>query len=108
MIIFPCYDGNFGKIGAKLRRADGEKIGEVKSKTIKDTKTGLLYNPDDLGEEIYVCEGEADYIVLKSLGFFSLIGNLGGVGANADKIQKIVKQSGKIICLYDNDKAGFD
>lgn len=108
VIVFPCHDGSFQKIGAKLRRADGEKIGEIKSKTIKDTKTGLLYNPDDFGEEIYVCEGEADYIVLKSLGFFSLIGNLGGVGANADKIQKIVKQSGKIICLYDNDKAGFE
>lgn len=123
-MIFPCYwvDEDTEKIWlvwAKIRRVDGEEI-KFFDKSLKSIwvwkpkwyegklpfSNGIICNPEDLTDEVLIVEGETDYIILKMLWFSSLIGNLGGVSANAEHIQRLVKHRKKIICLYDNDKAG--
>lgn len=106
-MIFPCLDESAAIVGAKLRRVDGEKLGKVKSLTIKGGKTGLLYRPEDLSlDRIIIVEGEADYLVLKLLGFKSVIGNLGGASAGKQAIGALCRNTREIVSFYDSDEAG--
>lgn len=121
VMIFPCYDidnkGNQILCWAKLRRTDWEKIKfwnwYVKSITVWKPKdytwsqvfsTWLLFS--EISEKyVLIVEWETDYIILKMLGFKSVIWNLWWVSANADKIQQLVKKVDKVVCMYDNDPA---
>lgn len=122
-MIFPCYwvDEDSEKlklVWAKLRRADGEEIkffdknlksiGIWKPKWYKGPipfSNGIICRIEDLTDEVLIVEWETDYTILKMLWFSSLIGNLWGVSANAEHIQRLVKHRKRIVCLYDNDKA---
>ena len=56
--------------------------------------------------QVIVCEGEADYLVLRMLGYDNIIGNIGGASACRDIIRDITKHIDKVIIAYDNDVAG--
>jgi len=108
-IIFPELDENNKLIGAKFRRTDGEviprwQLDPVKEGTVKGSKTGLLYSFLD-GNSVIICEWPCDYIVLKFLGFKSVICNLGGVNSNRDKLKQLLKSTKEVISFYDNDPA---
>jgi len=119
VIIFPCLDWDEEKtlIGAKLRRTDWEKFtykgGALKSVSVwkpADYKwkfqfsTGLVY--DKISDDyVIIAEWEADYNILKLLWFDSVIWNEWWVSAWSDKIQKLVKNTKKVISFYDNDPA---
>jgi len=119
VIIFPClnWDDEKTLTGAKIRRTDGEKFiykwWALKSVSIwkpKDYKwefefsTWIIY--DKISDDyVIIVEWEADYAILKILGFESVIWNLWGVSAWADKIQSKVKKVKKVISFYDNDPA---
>lgn len=117
VIIFPCYDQNNKIVWWKLRRVDWEKIKTqnwyIKSVTISKPKdyqgeqifsTWLLYK-EILTDHVLIVEWETDYLILKILGFKSVIWNLWWVSSNAKEIQQLVKNVEKVICLYDNDSA---
>ena len=125
VIIFPCYivdpDILSKKIvWAKLRRCDGEKIimqwdykkSIAVSKPPKEEYSGeipfstwLLFS-EISDDQVLVVEWETDYLILKILWFESVIWNLWWVSSNASEIQKLVKNTKKIVCLYDNDWPG--
>ena len=103
-LIFPCYNEDFELKGVKLRTTDLTKFKDIKSFAVKNT--GLLYNPNDLdNEQIILCEGEVDYMILKILWFTSVIWNLGWVQSNIESIKKLTKEAKVIVSFYDNDKA---
>lgn len=109
-IIFPEYDEFKKLIGAKFRRTDGEVVPRwslepVKEGTVKGSKTGLLYSSLD-ENSVIICEGPPDYVVLKFLGYKSVICNLGWVNSNRDKLKQLLKSTKEIISFYDNDPAG--
>lgn len=105
-IIFPCYDSDWDIIWSKIRRADNEKIWQVKSLALKWWKTWLIYTKEIFeSEEIIICEWEADYLVLKALWFKNVIWNLGWVASWINEIKNLTKKVKSIISFYDNDEA---
>lgn len=121
VIIFPCYDldkdGKKYICGAKIRRCDGEKIwGRLKSVAIGKPKPEVYDGDQEFSTWLWfwkiskkyliVTEGETDELILKILGFSSVVGNYWGVESNSARIQKHTKGVDKIVVLYDNDIAG--
>lgn len=109
-ILFPCLDENKKIVGLKYRRTDGEVIPRgnldpVKEGTVKGSKTGLLFSHLD-EDSVIICEWPCDYIVLKFLGYKSVICNLGGVNSNRDRLKQLLKSTKEVISFYDNDPAG--
>jgi len=117
IIIFPNYNDKKELIWWKIRRCDWEKIISwntyIKSISISKPKdyewtqkfsTWLLFDRINQ-DKVIITEWETDYLILKILWFKSIIWNLWWVWANTTKIQKLVKNVKKIICLYDNDPA---
>lgn len=117
VLIFPCLNAKKEIVWAKLRRCDWEKIlnwdNYVKSIAVSKPKdytwiqkfsTGLLFD-EIWSEYVLIVEWEIDYLILKILWFKSVIWNLWWVATNTDKIQQLVKNVDKIVCMYDNDEA---
>lgn len=103
-IIFPCYNHDFLLKWVKLRTTDLSKFWEVKSLAVNST--GLLYNPWELNnDQIIICEGEIDYMILKIIWFTSVIWNLGWVQSNIESIKILTKECKELVSFYDNDKA---
>ena len=88
---------------------ENEKVGGSKSINVFGSKSGLVYqNLERIksSSQVIVCEGEADYLVLRMLGYDNVIGNIGGASACRDIIRDITKHIDKVIIAYDNDVAG--
>lgn len=110
IIIFPMY-GDIQKtvVGAKLRRCDGDRFplknkSPLKSKTAFGWKSWVLF--DEINkDQMILCEGEADWVILKMLGFKWVIWNLGWVAFWGKLFKSLLKETKTIISFYDNDKA---
>lgn len=107
VLMFPCLDADWKRIGLKLRRVDGKTIRGQKSYAPSWSKTGLLFDKIDDKEAIIV-EWETDYIILRVLGFKSVVWNLGWVSAHRDKLKSLLFSSSRVICLYDSDEAWLE
>lgn len=113
VIAFPMYDAQSKYTGLKYRlfKNDFEKlpkdIGVSKSMTLSRSKSGLMYNGEDIenSEEVLICEGEIDGLSIASLGFKNIVINMGGVMSCMEMIKSVCKDK-KIISFYDNDEAG--
>jgi len=105
VIIFPCMDHNKKIIWAKLRKSDWTKFWTVKSKTIKDSKTWLIYSDLDITKTVYICEWEADYVILKILWFKNVVWNLWWAASNVKMIWKLLIEVKEIVSFYDQDSA---
>lgn len=110
VIIFPCLIDE--KInGAKLRSTDGSpfyfKWEEKKSVAVgKPYGTWILYTK--LSDKyVLIIEWETDYMIMKILGFDSVIMNGWWVQSHTSDIQKKVKDIDKVVSMYDNDSAGI-
>lgn len=103
VLLFPCYDEEGNLIGMKIRRVDGKTIFGKKSYWFG--KTWLIYGNVNK-DTSYICEWEADWIVLQLLWFKNSIGNLWWAHAHKEKIKSLLFESAKVICLYDDDDAG--
>jgi len=106
VFMFPCYDKDWTLVGMKLRRIDGKTIRWKKS--IAVWKTGLLYEWKISWNTVVLVEWEMDYIILRILGYraWTVIGNLGWVQSHRLALKSLLYSTSKIICLYDNDRAG--
>jgi len=109
-ILFPELDEDNQIIWIKFRRTDWEpvprwKLDSIKEWTVKGSKSGLLFSFLD-ENSVIICEWPCDYIVLKFLGYKSVICNLGWVNANREILKKLLKSTKEIISFYDNDPAG--
>ena len=103
VFMFPCYDQNADLIWMKLRRKDGKTIRGKKSLAVG--KTGLLYDQVDTTSAL-ITEWEIDYLILKLLGYPSVIWNLCWVQSGGAMIKSLLAETNKVICLYDNDVPG--
>ena len=111
VLLFPCYlpddEGNKKLVWLKIRRIDGKTIRWQKSIAVKSPcKTWLLYNKLEQQEAIIV-EGETDWLILTLLGYKNVVANLWGVQSHGSNLKKLLAETNKIICLYDNDDAGL-
>ena len=104
VIIFPCYDDK-KIIWAKLRKADWSKFWNIKSKTITWSNTWLIYKNLDFTKTIYLCEWEADYVILKILGFKNVVGNLWWATSKIKMIWKLLIEAKEVVSFYDQDNA---
>lgn len=104
-LLFPMLDEDKKRIGMKMRTIDGTEFPWTgKSGNVKWGNSWVLYGT--LGETIIIVEWEVDYITLRALWFDSVIGNLGWVSANREKIKRLCKNAKRILVAYDNDDAG--
>ena len=113
VIVFPSLDQNGKIIGAKMRKINNlpedEAAGGTKSINITGSKSGVIYT--SLGEiknakKIIIVEGEADYIILRMLGFKNVIGNIGGANACREIIRDLTRYADRVVVAYDNDETG--
>lgn len=101
VLLFPCMNEYGVIIGMKMRRIDGKTIWGKKSMAVGNT--GLIFNKLSSSQTVYICEGEADWVVMQLLGYKNTVGNLAGVQGAKDKLKSLLYENIRIICLYDND-----
>ena len=108
VLMFPCLDEEWNRVGMKIRRVDGKTIRGKKSDAPSWAKTGLWYDEEDLWKDIsYIAEWETDRIILKILWYKWVVWNLGGVASHKTALKSLLFDSKKILCLYDIDSAGI-
>lgn len=110
ILIFPCFDWkDKNVVWCKLRRCDWNWVklkwssDYVKSKTV--WKSWFIF--DEINQEqMILCEGEVDWLILKMLWFKGVIWNLGWVSFKRN-LKTILKDVKTIISFYDHDSAGL-
>ena len=106
VLMFPCMNEKGERIGMKLRRVDGKKIRGFKSYAPSGLKTWILFDPKTINkDQAIIVEWETDYIILKILGYKSVVGNLWWVASNKETLKSLLFDTSKVLCLYDNDEA---
>lgn len=108
VLMFPSFhiDENDKKIlvGMKLRRIDGKTIYGKKSYAVG--KTWLIWNKIDPNKTVFICEWEADWVIMQILGYKNTVGNEGWVQSQRAQLKRLLFECHNIVCLYDNDDAG--
>ena len=105
-LFFPMYDENKTRTWLKMRTVDWTPFSIWKSGNISWWKSWCIYDQIDK-DIVIIVEWEVDYITLKTLGFKSVIGNLGWVSSCKDILVQLCKYTNRIIVAYDNDQAGL-
>lgn len=104
-LFFPMYDENHIRTGLKMRTVDGTPFSIWKSWNITWWHSWCIYDQIEK-DQVIIVEWEVDYITLKTLGFKSVIGNLGWVSSCKEILLRLCKHTDRIILAYDNDTAG--
>ncbi len=115
VIIFPELSAEPKIVWCKMRKTNNlpedEESTDSKSINIAGGNSGVLFHSLEFiqnAKQLIIVEGEADYIIMRMLGFDNVIGNLWGVLHCKEIIRDLVKMTNSIIIAYDNDKAGKD